>query len=178
MTLVSLKPLIAVTVLTEIQAWSENYFNLNLKRQLLLPGGFIYMSPLHNCNVMGTLPLSSSLIPGLVKTFPACVRAGREILQVTSAARSHQAICCLGSLLVCRGTGTTSCPTTCPWPTAPAARAAGNLQGCAFEGLGMSVMFEGLCRFECGREKSEVSWMIWILMKPESEENCTGTSEW
>lgn len=106
-----------------------------MKRQLLLPEGFIYMSPLHNCNVMGTLPLSYSLIPELVKTFLACTRAGREVLQVTSAARSQQAKPLLSWLTLCRGTGTTSCCTPWPWPTAPAAREAGNLQGCVFEVL-------------------------------------------
>lgn len=30
-----------------------------MKRQLGWPGGFIFMSPLHNCNVTGTLPLSA-----------------------------------------------------------------------------------------------------------------------
>lgn len=72
-----------------------------MKRQLLLPEGFIYMSPLHNCNVMGTLPLSYSLIPELVKTFLACTRAVRKVLQVTSAARSQQAKPLLSWLTLC-----------------------------------------------------------------------------
>lgn len=43
-----------------------------MKRQLSLPGGFIYMSPLHNCNVMGTVPLSAtSLLKALLKIVAA-----------------------------------------------------------------------------------------------------------